>query len=357
MSGFARAIPSGIFFIAAVFAVHATGSSVHAQDAGKIGILLAAGDVAECESTQHQATAKLIAKEIKAAENLGIPVRVLALGDLAYPSGRKEDFDCFDKSWGKLPVNKMLPVPGNHEYEDESPPHFFKYFEEREQKIVFQNGPNAGYYSLNFPIPADFPPGKVINAKPWHLIALNSGGDKGPGVAGDQLKWLKDDLKSNAEQRCVLAFAHFFLFSSGRHGHEPPDYRVNKKLNKKVMKEPRMEEAFRTLHASGASLFISGHDHQYEVFKRQDADGHEQPSSGLRSFIVGTGGASLYREKYDHPSPNSERPPAYARGILKLELLQDRYRWQFVPIEKEAKAVPAAFTAPREESCNTRVSG
>jgi hypothetical protein len=316
------------------------------------GILLAAGDIAQCgnDAYKQDATADLISKEISDPANAGVPILVLALGDLAYPKGRKKDFDCFDKSWGKFVV-RILPVPGNHEYEKD-PAHYFNYFKQRNRNMVSENGPKAGYYSLNFPKPED-----ALNkdAKPWHLIALNSGsGGVGPG----QVEWLKNDLKSN-DQRCVLAFAHHFVFSSGRHGHEPPDYEKLSKeenLKKKYQRQNKMVNAFRTLHASGASLFLSGHDHHYEEFKPQDADGNAV-DSGLRSFIVGTGGAYLYSEPYEHVWKNSEkdRRQAESYGILKLELFDDSYQWRFVPTA-DAKNLPEGFDAPRTGRCNTRVS-
>ncbi len=343
-----------------------------------IGILLAAGDIAECKDNpkgrpadgyRQQQTADLLGKEIADAKMRGIPIRVLALGDLAYVSGKPDEFEnCFHQSWGQH-IKFILPVPGNHEYKSKDAAPYFAYFEKHGAKMVSENsppkGPKAGYYSLNFPASEELPGSGIT---PWHLIALNSkNGEVPPPNQIDwpknQLDWLKKDLKANG-QRCVLAFAHFFAFSSSRHGHEPPDFKRADETNSKKPPKPNpiMVDILQTLYANGASLLLSAHDHGYEQFKRQDGSEqfkgqdsrHNLVTDGVRSFVVGTGGATFYKEAYKHQWPNSEKGPSYWHGILKLELFESRYRWRFVPIDKVANDVPAELKAPTEEDCNTR---
>ena len=56
-------------------------------------ILVGAGDIADCKNLGGaEATAKLL-------DN--IPGTVMAVGDLAYPDGSKENFQCYDKTWGR----------------------------------------------------------------------------------------------------------------------------------------------------------------------------------------------------------------------------------------------------------------
>ena len=64
-----------------------------------------------------------------------------------------------------------------------------------------------------------------------------------------------------------------------------------------------MRDVWRVLRDLGADVVISGHDHIYERFGRQDETGRAT-SSGLRSFVVGTGGAELTRPV--RASANSE---------------------------------------------------
>jgi hypothetical protein len=114
---------------------------VRAQDpAGDpaIGVLLVAGDIAKCGSEarhlKDEATADILKKEVEAAKTENIPVRVIALGDLAYDTGTDTEFECFDASWGPY-KDIMLPVPGNHEYESTNPDGapFFRYFAKSRQ--------------------------------------------------------------------------------------------------------------------------------------------------------------------------------------------------------------------------------
>src|SRR5262249_30996429 len=142
-------------------------------------------------------------------------------------------------------------VPGNHEYKSKEASHYFDYFKKYDRKMVSENGPKAGYYSLNFPDDEELA-GRGI--KPWRLIALNSKKGKPPP---NQLNWLKNDLKLN-RHRCVLAFAHYFAFSSSRHGHEPPDYKRADAENaeKEPKPDPNMAKVLQTLYASGASLLL-----------------------------------------------------------------------------------------------------
>jgi hypothetical protein len=328
-----------------------------------IGILLAAGDIAECKPNGQPAagykqkeTAALLGKEIADATMRGIPIRVLALGDLAYKKGTQVQFDrCFHISWGQH-IKSILPVPGNHEYYSKDTKPYFDYFAKHGRKMVSENGPAAGpkvgYYTLSFPAADDLSPDSKI--KPWRLIALNSRKGTPPP---DQLDWLKRDLRSN-DNRCVLAFAHFFAFSSSRHGHEPPDFKPNDAQNRKKPARPdlNMVKVLEALYANGPSLLVSGHDHGYEQFKRQDAMQNVK-DDGLRSFIVGTGGATFYGEPYDNPAMNSEKRQTKWHGVLKLELFETRYRWRFVPIDMkpvEAAKIPVELTAPTEEDCNMR---
>lgn len=219
---------------------------------------------------------------------------VLALGDLQYPKGERELFEqFFHSSWGQL-GDRLKPVPGNHEYGTPGAQGYFAYFGARA-------GPEGkGYYSFDL--------------GPWHFVALNSSDGECKAVAcgpgSEQITWLEADLaKSHA--KCTVAYWHHPRFSSGPHG------------NNAVM-----ETFWRTLEKGGADLVLTGHDHLYERFAPQHADG-AAADDGLRSFVVGTGGATLYPLR--ETKANSEVRVGEELGVLELTLRAADYSWRFLP--------------------------
>jgi hypothetical protein len=92
-----------------------------------------------------------------------------------------------------------------------------------------------------------------------------------------------------------------------------------------------MSDAFwRALYAAGAEIVINGHDHDYERFAPQTPDGQLDPVTGIREFVVGTGGRSL--RVFNHIVPNSEVRDASTYGVLKLDLVPGAYRWHFIGV-------------------------
>ncbi len=75
----------------------------------------------------------------------------------------------------------------------------------------------------------------------------------------------------------------------------------------------------------GADVVLSGHDHSYERFAKQSADGSFTPK-GLRQFTVSTGGRSL--GSLDAIERNS-RKRLRAYGVLRLRLRDGGYGWSF----------------------------
>ena len=82
---------------------------------------------------------------------------------------------------------------------------------------------------------------------------------------------------------------------------------------------------------SGAEIVLAGHDHVYERFGSQDAQGQPDPERGLRRFTVGTGGGRTCG--FGGPLPNSEVREWTTFGVLVLTLYENRYEWEFVPVE------------------------
>src|SRR4029077_17466170 len=82
-------------------------------------VLVGAGDIADCRDLSGaEATAKLLDE---------IPGTVMAVGDLAYPDGTKENFACYDRTWGRQKA-RTRPAPGNHEFHSSAATPYFDYF-------------------------------------------------------------------------------------------------------------------------------------------------------------------------------------------------------------------------------------
>jgi hypothetical protein len=71
-------------------------------------ILLAVGDIGYCGASNDDHVGQLAAS---------LPGAIALLGDIAYDDGSASDFaNCFAPTWGPL-RDRLLPAPGNHEYE------------------------------------------------------------------------------------------------------------------------------------------------------------------------------------------------------------------------------------------------
>ena len=227
---------------------------------------------------------------------------VLPLGDTQYYCGGYQAFlQSYDPSWGRV-KDITRPVVGNHEYltsggTDCNPANqgaagYFNYFG------AAAGNPGQGYYSYDI--------------GDWHLIALNSNCTDagGCGPTSPQGKWLAADLAANSNW-CTLAYWHIPLFSSGGRA------------------ELNSRDFWQMLYEQDVDLVLSGHDHIYERFAPQTADGIADPVRGIRQFVVGTGGGN-------HTSlatifPNSEVRNTDTFGVLKLTLRLTGYDWEFVP--------------------------
>jgi hypothetical protein len=90
-----------------------------------------------------------------------------------------------------------------------------------------------------------------------------------------------------------------------------------------------MKAIFEILYQHQADVVVSGHDHTYERFAPQNANGVSD-ARGVREFVVGTGGAGLY--SWSSVKPNSQARNNTAHGVIKFTLKPGSYDWQFVPI-------------------------
>lgn len=251
----------------------------------------AAGDIADCKrkpplESMADRTAELISTGLAKDSS----ARAITLGDNTYPVGKPEEFNkCYEPTWGRF-KDKTLPSPGNHDYGMPKALGYYNYFGELA-------GPDRrGYYATQL--------GK------WLLLSLNSNLDKNQMQV--QLEWLKAELASN-KQSCTLAFWHHPVYSSGGHGN-----------NK------NMQEAWAMLVAAKADIVLTSHDHDYERFVPLDANGDRDDKNGIRSFVVGTGGAKL--TPMFLPKSASEVRDNSTYGVLKLSLHDKSYEWEFLPV-------------------------
>ncbi|MEO7494377.1 MAG: metallophosphoesterase, partial [Massilia sp.] len=246
----------------------------------------AAGDIAQCGRSGAAWSGAAATADLVAAGLAADPQAVaLVLGDVAYPRGTQADFaTCYEPTWGRFKA-RTLPAPGNHEYATAGAAGYFGYFGAAAQQ---------GYYS--------------VQLGSWRLISLDS--NLAPPAQAAQLAWLEADLAAHPSA-CTLAYWHHPLYSSGGHG------------NVDIMRA-----AWRLLQRAGAELVLSGHDHDYERFAPQDADGNADPARGVRQFVVGTGGAFL--TPFLRLRAHSEWRDNSRTGVLKLQLDEGRYRWEFL---------------------------
>lgn len=258
-------------------------SAPHAQTADEDSVtLVGAGDIANCELLGGaRATANLLD---------AISGTIFTLGDHAYPRGTaKELADCYGATWGRHKA-RTHPTIGNHDLITGHGQPYFDYFGDNA-------GPKGrGYYSYD------------LGA--WHIIALN--GTETVAATDPQVLWLRQDLASHPTD-CVLAYWHMPMFSSGPHGGGP-----------------EMKEVWKILYDAGADVVVSSHDHVYERFAPLDASGKVDQVRGIREFLVGTGGAGVY--KFNKIAPNSEVHNNTTYGVLKFTLSKGRYAWQFIPM-------------------------
>jgi calcineurin-like phosphoesterase family protein len=272
--------------VSAILAIAVLGSYGGRSAEAASGVtMVGAGDIASCSSSGDEATARLLA---------GIRGTVFTTGDNAYESGTPAQFtNCYRHSWGRH-KGRTKPTPGNHEYHTRGASGYFNYFGAAAGK------PGRGYYSYN--------------RGSWHVVALNSMCERVGGcrAKSTMVRWLKRDLAANPK-KCTLAYFHHPLFSSGEHGNYA-----------------KMRPTWRALHAANADVVVSGHDHSYERFAPQRPDGTFDRRKGIRQFVVGTGGASLYG--FENVKRNSQVRNANTYGVLKLTLNMGSYGWKFVPV-------------------------
>ena len=274
-------------------------------------VLIGAGDIASCTETADTATGALLAD---------FPDAVVAtFGDNAYPLGTAQQFnDCYDPAWGAA-RNRTRPSVGTHDYGEAQGGSLAGYTGYFASTLALMgpsaSDPSRAYYSYD------------IGA--WHVVVLNAACFYyAPGCSElGQEQWLRRDLTTRPAA-CTLAIFHNPLFTS----------------SSVHTGDPRMQRYWNALYEHGADLILNGHNHHYERFAPQNPSGAADPTYGIRSIIVGTGGAEFYG--FGTIKPNSQVRNANAYGIIKLTLRPGSYEWQFVPV------AGSTFTDSGSSSCH-----
>jgi hypothetical protein len=298
---------------------------------GRTPVLVAAGDIA-CQppytpdptDCQSEATAN----QIEAIQ----PDLVAVLGDEQYQAGAQPQFEgSFDTTWGAFKFLQR-PAPGNHEsYVEHGQPAqegtgYFEYYNGYTRNADGSTTPRPsgqagttgqGWYSYNL--------------GDWHLISLNAECPADPAGADcvpnstffqQETAWLSQDLASDHAQ-CTIAYWHQPLFTA-------------------VDPAPSSQGAetkawWNLLYHHGADVVLNGHDHVYARWAQMNPSGQVDTHNGIRQFEVGTGGE-------DHDTLASPLPSAVQAatdtefGVLKLDLGQGKYSWNFLPARVTGQA-------------------
>ncbi len=199
------------------------------------------------------------------------PDLALLLGDIAYPDGTLAQIRAGIGAtvWTSL-ASVTKPTPGNHDYHTAGAADYFRYYGVP-ATYAFDIGCGWRGYSLD------------------SEISLTS-----------QVTWLKKDLAAHPVDN-IVAIWHKPRYSSGTHG------------------DNTSMSALWSALAGRRGIVLNGHDHDYERFASK---------SGLREFVVGTGGTSTYT--FTKVSSGSQVRISNKSGILRLDLDRFSYRWSFL---------------------------
>jgi acid phosphatase type 7 len=221
-----------------------------------------------------------------------------------------------------------MPVLGNHEYMNSDDPTiksrpYFDYFSGlngfRPGAAPVPNDPDnnpgltfgEGYYSYDL--------------GSWHIVALNSNCDKvgGCDAGSPQGIWLQSDLANTTNKQCTLAYFHHPLYATAN-----------------GTNTNNVRPLWEMLYAKGADVILSGHAHRYELHNPMTPEGLVDQATGIRQFVVGTGGEPGGSEiDYNQVPPgilNPENVIINKFGVIKLDLDAGSYRWAFIAVDGTA---------------------
>ncbi len=243
--------------------------------------------------------------------------KVLTLGDNQYPDGQYADFlASYHPHWGRLGA-KIAPTMGNHDAGGGGQG-YYDYFNGVGVSDGVAGKRGDGWYSYDT---GDSP------TSGWHIVALNSE-CVGKECGTRQLAWLQKDLAASTKP-CTVAYLHKPRFSSGSHGDDSS-----------------MQPFWDLLNQYKAEMMVAGHDHTYERQAPRNAAGARDDANGVRQFVAGTGGKSLYSVG---KGPYTEAFDGKTYGYLELTLRANSYDWRFIPSNNPGNG---AFTDSGSANCH-----
>ncbi|MDQ4035462.1 MAG: metallophosphoesterase, partial [Chloroflexota bacterium] len=256
-----------------------------------VGVLVGAGDIAECSANGDEQTAAILDAVVEEHPE----AIVFTTGDGAYQDGSEEEYHtCYGPSWGRH-KDRTRPAVGNHDFKQRQASGYHAYYGDRGGEF------DLYYYSYD------------ING--WHIVVLNSEchrvGCDFDSDDGEQVEWLAADLAAS-DASCTIAMWHHPRWSSGRYSNDV-DY----------------DRIWEVLYEHGVEIVLNGHEHLYERFEPMNPDGELDENRGIRQFIVGTGGGNL--RDFENIQPNSAAR-GVDHGVLRLDLRQTSYDWEFMPV-------------------------
>jgi acid phosphatase type 7 len=246
-------------------------------------VLLAAGDIADCDLDGDEATESLLDDLLRSDP----AVTVATLDDTFYNSGTAQEFvDCYEPTWGRH-KSRTRPAVCNHKYGTAGAAGYFVYFGSA------VDDPTKGFYSYEL--------------GSWHIVVLNANCNQagGCGAGSPQETWLRQDLAAHPTS-CTLAYWHYPRFSFGHYGNDT-----------------LTQALWQALDDNDAEIVLSGHDHNYQRYAPQTPTGTRDDARGIRDYVVGTGGRSHYPLRT--PPATVETFNGDTFGILQLTPRPDGY--------------------------------
>src|SRR6266702_5461975 len=262
--------------------------------------LIGAGNIARCDRTNDEATAAVLDGYLSAT--------VFTAGDNVNGNASLTNYTtCYGPTWGRH-KDRTRPSVGEKDYKTANAAGYNQYF-------GAAGGPLGSYY-YSYDLGA------------WHVMVLND--QISMAVGSPQELWLRNEMATNTK-KCTLAYWHRPRFSSTG-------------TNNLAAVKPLWD----ALYAYGADVVVNAHYTVYERFAPQSPTAVADPVSGIREFIVGTGGLNL--QNPGGARANSEVRNGVTYGALLLTLDTLSYSWQFVPIAGQT------FTDAGSNGCHTRIA-